>query len=162
MQCIVGRIQPIILWRPGVMRMRGPNSFERAVQTQHCCAKLRRSGNKRNLGIFWLKSLTGLKLCATIPNNTQQQATTFSRVCKRTCASASGFFLLIDMNTWQWDTNMCLESLRWGQCSRFDSRLLDRTQRWKLLANNVVSFPRGREFADKEAICQVFRLPREI
>ena len=104
---------------------------------QHCCAKVRRSGKKRNLGIFWLKRLTGLKLCATTPNNTQQQLTTCNRVCKRTCASASGFFWLIDMNTWQWDTNMCFESLRWGQCSRFDSWLLDRTQH--VTSNNAGS-----------------------
>ena len=103
---------------------------------QHCCAKLRRSGNKKKLGSCWLKRLTGFKLCATIPNNTQQQATTCNRVCKRTCASASGFSL-IDMNTWQWDTNMCFESLGWGQCSRFDSRLLDRTQ--QITSNNAGS-----------------------
>ena len=71
------------------------------------------------------------------PNNTQQQVTTCNRVCKRTCASASVFFLLIDMNTWQWDSNMCFESLRWGQCSRFDSRLLDRTQH--VTSNNAGS-----------------------
>ena len=34
-----------------------------------------RSRNKRNVGSCWLKSLTGFKLCATTPNNTQQHAT---------------------------------------------------------------------------------------
>ena len=41
---------------------------------QHCCAMLRRSRNKRNLGSCWLKSLTGFEFCAT----------TCNRVCKRT------------------------------------------------------------------------------
>ena len=39
---------------------------------QHCCATLRRSRNKRNVGSRWLKSLTGFKLCATTSNNMQQ------------------------------------------------------------------------------------------
>ena len=42
---------------------------------QHCCAKLWRSRNKRNVGSCWLKSLTGFKLCATTRNNIQQHAT---------------------------------------------------------------------------------------
>ena len=33
LQCIVGRLQPIRLWRPCVMRVRGPNNVGRAVQT---------------------------------------------------------------------------------------------------------------------------------
>ena len=32
---------------------------------QHCCATLRRSQNNRNVGICWVKSLTGFKLYAT-------------------------------------------------------------------------------------------------
>ena len=103
----------------------------------------------------------------TLRNNSQQHATTSKNmqqgVQTDVCLCFRFFFLLIDMNTWQWDTNMCFESLRWGQCSRFDSQLLDRTQQcWELLANNVASFPRGQEFANKEAICQVFRSPRAI
>ena len=39
---------------------------------QHCCATLRRSRNKINVGSCWLKSLTGFKLCATTRNNMQQ------------------------------------------------------------------------------------------
>ena len=39
---------------------------------QHCCATLRRSRNKRNVGSCWLKSSTGFKLCATTRNNMQQ------------------------------------------------------------------------------------------
>ena len=42
---------------------------------QHCCATLRRSRNKRNVGSCWLKSLTGFKLCSTTRNNIQQHAT---------------------------------------------------------------------------------------
>ena len=76
LQCIVGRIQPISLCKPCVMSVRGPNNVGRAVQRiQHCCARLQRSRNKRNVGSCCLKSLTGVKLCATTRNNIQQHAT---------------------------------------------------------------------------------------
>ena len=48
---------------------------ELCKRIQHCCATLRRSRNKRNVGSCWLKSLTGFKLCATTCNNIQQHAT---------------------------------------------------------------------------------------
>ena len=47
---------------------------ELCKRIQHCCATLRRSRNKRNVGSCWLKSLTSFKLSAT----------TCNRVCKRT------------------------------------------------------------------------------
>ena len=47
---------------------------ELCKRIQHCCATLRRSQNKRNVGSCWLKSLTCFKLCAT----------TCNRVCKQT------------------------------------------------------------------------------
>ena len=50
---------------------------ELCKRIQHCCATLRRPRNKRNIGSCWLKSLTGFKLYATTPNNSQQ-------LCKRT------------------------------------------------------------------------------
>ena len=49
---------------------------ELCKQIQHCCATLRRSRNKRNVGSCWLKSLTGFKLW-------QQHPTTCKRGCKR-------------------------------------------------------------------------------
>ena len=45
------------------------------VRIQRCCAKRRRSRNKRNVGSCWLKRLTGFKLCAT-RNNMQQSVQT--------------------------------------------------------------------------------------
>ena len=39
---------------------------------QHCCATLRRSRNKRDVGSCWLKRLTGFKLWAATRNNMQQ------------------------------------------------------------------------------------------
>ena len=45
---------------------------ELCKRIQHCCATLRQSRNKRNVGSCWLKSLTGFKLCATTSNNMQQ------------------------------------------------------------------------------------------
>ena len=81
LQWIVGRIQPISHCKPCVMRVRGPNNVaELCKRIQHCCATLRRSWNKRNVGSCWLKSLTGFKL----RNNTQRHPTTCNRVCKRT------------------------------------------------------------------------------
>ena len=40
---------------------------ELCKRIQHCCATLRRARNKRNVGSYWLKSLTGFKLCAIRP-----------------------------------------------------------------------------------------------
>ena len=79
LQYIVGTIQLISLCKPCVMSLRGPNIVGRAVQRiQHCCATLRRSGNKRNVGSCWLKSLTGFKICATTRNNIQQNTITYA------------------------------------------------------------------------------------
>ena len=52
LQCVVGRIQPISLYKRCVMSVRGPNNV----------GTLWRSRNKRNVGSCWLKSLTGFKL----------------------------------------------------------------------------------------------------
>ena len=55
------------------MCVRGLNNVGRTVQTeQHCCTRLRRSRNKRNVGSCWLKRLTSFKFRATTPSNTQQ------------------------------------------------------------------------------------------
>ena len=64
------------------MRLRDPNNVERAVQTDPTL--LRYSSAiaeqiKRNVGSFWLKRLTGFKLCATTPGNRQHL-----KICK-TC-----------------------------------------------------------------------------
>ena len=40
---------------------------ELCKRIQHCCVTLRRPRNKRNVGSYWLKSLTGFKLCAIRP-----------------------------------------------------------------------------------------------
>ena len=74
-QCILGKIQPIRLWRPCVMSAHGPTMLEELCkQIQHCCTMLRRSQNKRNVESCCLKSLTAFKLCATTRNNIQQHA----------------------------------------------------------------------------------------
>ena len=80
LDCILGRIQTI-----GRCKLEGddvqcgcvaPKMFEGLCkQIQRCCATPRRSWNKRTVKSCWLKSLTGFKLCATTPNNTQQHAT---------------------------------------------------------------------------------------
>ena len=55
------------------MRMCGPNNVGKAVRTVPTLLHYALpSRNKRNVGSFWLKSLTGFKLCATILNNMQQ------------------------------------------------------------------------------------------
>ena len=48
---------------------------EQCKRIQHCCATLRRSRNKRNIGSCWRKRLTGFKIYATTPNNMQHHAT---------------------------------------------------------------------------------------
>ena len=53
---------------------------EQCKRIQPCCATLRRSRNKRNIGSCWRKRLTGFKIYATTPNT---DATPCNRVCKR-------------------------------------------------------------------------------
>ena len=54
------------------------------------CVTLRANGrNNSQVRLHVDKSLTGFKLWATAPNNTQQHATTCNRVCKRTQHVAS-------------------------------------------------------------------------
>ena len=82
---VVERIQPISL-----CKLQGDHVWwacmaptmleELCKRIQHCCATLRRSRNKRNVGSCWLKSLTGFKLCATTCNN----ISTVCATCKRT------------------------------------------------------------------------------
>ena len=58
------------------MRVRGPITVCRAVQTDPTLLRYAlESQNKRNVGSFWLKCLTGFKVCATTPNNMQHHAT---------------------------------------------------------------------------------------
>ena len=55
------------------MSVRGPTMLEELCKRiQHCCATLRPSRNKRNIGSCWLKTLTGFKLCAKTSNNMKQ------------------------------------------------------------------------------------------
>ena len=71
LQCIVGRIQLIRLWRPWVLRVRGPNNVQEDLykRIQHFPVTLRRSRNKRNVASCWPTRLRifsrGLKVCAT-------------------------------------------------------------------------------------------------
>ena len=58
---------------------------ELCKQIQHCCATLRRSRNKRNVGSCWLKSLTSFKLCTTTCNNIQQGVQTDATCNNQQC-----------------------------------------------------------------------------
>jgi len=82
LQCMVGRIQPIILCKPSIMRVRGLNNVGRTVKTD---PKLLR----------YASAITEQKKCwellaqkfdgfQTLRNNSQQHTTTRNRVCKRT------------------------------------------------------------------------------
>ena len=65
LQFVVGKMQPIRL--------------------QHCCATLRRSRNKRNVGSCWPNSLTGFKFSATTSDNMQQGVQTDARCNTQQC-----------------------------------------------------------------------------
>ena len=67
-------------WRPYLMCVRAAPAILKELRTriQHCCAMLRRSWNKRNVGRCWFKSLTSFKLRETTPNNIQHGVQTFS------------------------------------------------------------------------------------
>ena len=69
LQCILGKIQPIRLWRPCVMRVCGPNNVRIAVQTDPTLLRC-------------ASAITGQKLLSqkfdcsqTLRNNSQQHAT---------------------------------------------------------------------------------------
>ena len=83
LQCIMGRIQPIRLWRPCVTHVRVPNNFGKAVQTAPTLLRYASAIMEqiRMLRSCWLKSLTGFKLCATTTNNMQQHATGCANGC---------------------------------------------------------------------------------
>ena len=77
---------------------------ELCKRIQHCCATLPRSRNKRNVGSFWLKSLTGFKLCATTLNNMQHGVQTdatcniqqwWELLAKNVAAVCTGLYLII-------------------------------------------------------------------
>ena len=68
LHCIMGRLQPISLCKPRVMRVRCPNNVGRAVQTDGSNIVALRFGS------CWLDSLTSFKLCSTPLNNKQQHA----------------------------------------------------------------------------------------
>ena len=73
---IVFKQSPEVLW-PTMLE-------ELCKRIQHCCATLRWSRNKRNVGSCCLKSFTGYKIWPKTPNKMQQHARTGKRMWKRT------------------------------------------------------------------------------
>ena len=73
LQCIVGRIQPIRLWRPCAMRVRGPNNVGRASAVQTDPTLLR-----------YASTITVQKKCWELWAQTFDRFQTCNRVCKRT------------------------------------------------------------------------------
>ena len=69
--------------------MRRVRGLKLCKRIPHCCATLRRSRNKRNVGSCWLKSLTGFKLCATtcnrVCNGTQHVTSNSIGSCSQLC-----------------------------------------------------------------------------
>ena len=88
-----------ILWRPCVMRVCGPNNVGRAVQTDPTLLRYASAiTEQKKCWSCWLKSLTGFKLCATTPNNMQQQqgvqtdATCNIQQCSSVC---TGLYIVV-------------------------------------------------------------------
>ena len=75
-------IQPVRLWRLGVMRVRGPNNAGRAVQTDPTLLRhaLVITEQKKCCDLF----AQNFDRFQILHKNSQQHATTCSRVCKRT------------------------------------------------------------------------------
>ena len=73
LQCIVGRIQPIRLETMCNARA-WPHNVGRALQIAPILLRYASVITEQTVGICWFKRLTGFKLSATIPNNTQQHA----------------------------------------------------------------------------------------
>ena len=76
LQCIVGRIQPIRLWRPCVMRVRGP-SFSCVNGSNTVALRFSDHGTKEMLRVM------GSNVWP-VSNFALQRPTTCNRVCKRT------------------------------------------------------------------------------
>ena len=82
LQCIVGRIQPIKLWRPCVMSVCCPINFGRAVQTNPTLLRYASAITEQNKCWEWVVS-SNFDQFQTLQNNSQQHATTCNRVVKR-------------------------------------------------------------------------------
>ena len=76
MQQLQAMLGPAVHRRKGITYKTSTMLEELRKRIQNCCATLRRSRNKRNVGSCWLKSSTGFKLCAS--------ATTCNKAQKRT------------------------------------------------------------------------------
>ena len=76
MQQLQAMLGPAVHRGKGITYKTSTMLEELRKRIQNCCATLRRSRNKRNVGSCWLKSLTGFKLCAS--------ATTCNKAQKRT------------------------------------------------------------------------------
>ena len=82
LQCIVGRIQPIILCNPCLMSVRGPNNVGRTVQTDPTLLRYASAITEQKK--CWELLAEKFDRFQTLRNNTQQHPTTCNRVCKRT------------------------------------------------------------------------------
>ena len=82
LQCIVGRIQPISLCKPCVLRVRCPNNVGKVLQTDPTL--LRYASAIREQKKCWELLAEKFDRFQTLRNNTQQHPTTCNRVCKRT------------------------------------------------------------------------------
>ena len=82
---IVGRIQPIRLWRPCVMRMRGPNNVGRAVQTDPTLLRYTSAiTEQRKCWELLVQKFDRIQTLRKNPKPHQQHTTTCKRVCKQT------------------------------------------------------------------------------
>ena len=79
---VQGRIQPIRLWRPCVMRVRGSINVGRAVQTDPTLLRYASAITEQKKS--WELLAQNFEPFQTLRNNTQQHATTSNMACKRT------------------------------------------------------------------------------
>ena len=79
LQCIVGRIKPIRLCTPSVIRVRGPNNVGRVVQTDPLLFRYALAiTEQKKCWEFWAQKFDGFH---TLYNNPQQQATRCENGC---------------------------------------------------------------------------------
>ena len=81
-QCIVGRIQPISLYKPCVMSVCGPNNVGRPVQTDPTLLRYASAITEQKK--CWELLAEKFDQFQTWRNNKQQRPPTCNRVCKRT------------------------------------------------------------------------------
>ena len=140
LQCIRGRMQPISLWKPSVMRVRCPNNVGRAVQTDPTLLRYASVIAKQKKCLESLAQSLTTHQFKTLRNNYQPHATE--------CANKQQCWELLVNNVASFRTGLKSVGCQWGRGRNniFGvSFFVDKLQYWKNLSNS--SYPWKKSFS---------------